>query len=114
MALMINRRQSGEIEILDLAGKLVLGEESGALREIVKGLLAENRKNILLNLSDVTFIDSTGVGTLVGVLTSARQQGGQLKLIHLTKKFQETLQVTRLLTVFETHEDEAAALASFS
>lgn len=113
MPLKITPREAGEVTILGLDGKIVLGEESNLLRERVKELLNAGKKKILLNLGNISFIDSAGVGTLVSAFTSAQAQNGQLKLMNLTKKFQETLQVTRLLTVFETFTSEPEALASF-
>lgn len=113
MTLTINTRESGGVSILALSGKLILGDESSALRESVKQLLAANKKKILLNLGEVSFIDSAGVGTLVAGYTSAKAQDGELKLTNLTNRFKETLQVTRLLTVFEVYDSEAEALASF-
>lgn len=113
MNLNIIVREAEGVTVLDLKGKIVLGAECNALRERVKSLLASNKKKILLNLGGVSFIDSAGVGTLVASFTSARAQEGALKLVNLTKKFQETLQVTRLLTVFESFSDEAKALTSF-
>lgn len=113
MTLTINTRESSSVSILDLSGKIILGDESSALRESIKQLLAANKKKILLNLAEVSFIDSAGVGTLVAGYTSAKSQDGELKLANLTKRFKETLQVTRLLTVFEVYDSEAEALASF-
>jgi len=111
--LKITSREVNNVIVLDLEGKLILGEECNALREQVKQFLAANKKKILLNLGNVSFIDSAGVGTLVSVFTSTKAQEGELKLVNLTKKFYETLQVTRLLTVFEVFTNEAAAFASF-
>lgn len=113
MPLEIKLREAKDVTILDLSGKLVLGKESAALRERIKQLLAEGHKKLLLNLANVNFIDSAGVGTLVASFTTARSAGGELKLLHLTKKFQETLQTTRLLSVFETYSEEAEAVAKF-
>lgn len=113
MPLKITSREVNTVTVLDLEGKLILGEECNALRQQVKQLLAANKKKILLNLGNITFIDSTGVGTLVSAFTSTKAQEGELKLVNLTKKFYETLQVTRLLTVFEVFTNEANALASF-
>ena len=113
MNLNIIIRETEGVTVLGLKGKIVLGAECNALRERVKHLLASNQKKILLDLGDVSFIDSAGVGTLVAFFTSTRAQGGTLKLVNLTKKFQETLQVTRLLTVFESFDDQAKAVASF-
>ena len=113
MSLMIKTRDSGGVTIIDLQGRLVLGDECNQLREQVKTLLAANQKKIVLNLAEVSFIDSAGVGTLVASFTSAKAQEGEMKMANLTKKFKETLQITRLLTVFEVYESEAEAVASF-
>ncbi|MFQ5817915.1 MAG: STAS domain-containing protein [Terriglobia bacterium] len=113
MPLKITKREVGGVAILDLDGKIILGEECNQLRERVKQLLAAGKKKVLLHLGNVSFIDSAGVGTLVAIYTSTKAEDGQLKLVNLTKKFQETLQVTRLLTVFETFTNEGEAVASF-
>ncbi len=113
MNLDIHNREVKGISILDLGGRLTLGEESNALREEVKQLINTDKKNILLNLANVTYIDSTGIATLVALYKSSQAKDGTLKLLSLSKKFQETLQLTRLLTVFETFPNEAQALASF-
>src|SRR5712691_5763565 len=94
-------------------GRIVLGEESNALREKVKSLLAGGQKKIVLNMANVTYIDSSGLGTLVASHDSARKQGATLKLANLGSKFKEILQVTKLVTVFEVHDSEAAAIKSF-
>ena len=114
MALKITEREVDGISVLTLDGRIVLGEESNALREGVKRLLAAGKKKIVLNMSNVTYIDSAGLGTLVASHHSARTQGASLRLSNLGAKFQEVLQVTKLLTVFEVHDTEAAAIASFS
>jgi len=107
-------RQVNDITIVDLSGQIKLGEGSSVLRDTVKDLLGKGRKDILLNLGDVTYIDSSGVGELVSAFTSVRNQGGELKLLHLTKKVHDLLQITKLYTVFDVKDDEAAALAAFS
>jgi anti-sigma B factor antagonist len=109
---MMDREVSG-VSVLDIEGRIVLGEESNAFRERVKALLANNKKNIVLNLANVTYIDSAGLGTLVATFHSARSQGGTLKLANLGSKFREVLQVTKLLTVFEVFDSESAAVQSF-
>jgi anti-sigma B factor antagonist len=91
----------------------VLGEESAALRQLVCDLLSKGHKNILFNLGDVNYIDSSGLGNLVGSFTSVRKQGGELKLLNLTNKVQDLMQITRLYTVFEIMDDEAVAVKSF-
>ncbi len=113
MALKMNTREIGGVTVVDLEGRIVLGEESNAMREQVKSLLAANKKKIVLNMANVTYIDSAGLGTLVASFHSARSQGATLKLANLGDKFREVLQVTKLLTVFEVFNNEATAVASF-
>lgn len=114
MALRMTDREVGGVSVLDIEGRIVLGEESNAFREKVKGLLAAGKKKIILNLAQVGYIDSAGLGTLVATFHSARSQGATLKLTNLGSKFKEVLQVTKLMTVFDTYDTEAAAIASFS
>src|SRR5271169_7107855 len=114
VALKITDRNVDGVAVEMLEGRIVLGEESNALREKIKSLLAAGQKKVVLNMSDVTYIDSSGLGTLVASHTSARSQGASLKLCHLGSKFQEILQVTKLFTVFEVFPTEAAAIASFA
>ncbi|HZM09189.1 MAG TPA: STAS domain-containing protein [Candidatus Limnocylindrales bacterium] len=106
-------RQVEGVAILDLSGRIKLGEGSSLLREIVKDLLSKGQKNILLNLGDISYIDSSGIGELVSAFTSVRNQGGELKLLHLTKKVHDLLQITKLYTVFDVKDDEAAAIGAF-
>ncbi len=113
MALRMTDREVGGVSVLDIEGRIVLGEESNAFREKVKGLLAAGKKKIILNLAQVGYIDSAGLGTLVATFHSARSQGATLKLTNLGSKFKEVLQVTKLMTVFDTYDTEAAAIASF-
>ena len=113
MALKITDRVMDAVAVEELEGRIVLGEESNALREKVKSLLAAGQKKVVLNMDNVTYIDSSGLGTLVALHTSARGQGASLKLSNLGSKFQEILQVTKLVTVFEVYPSEAAAIASF-
>jgi anti-sigma B factor antagonist len=107
-------RQQQDITIVDLSGQIKLGEGSSILRETVKDLLGKGRKKILLNLADINYIDSSGVGELVSAFTSVRNQGGELKLLHLTKKVHDILQITKLYTVFDVRDNEAAAISAFS
>jgi anti-sigma B factor antagonist len=107
-------RQKGVVTIVDISGRIVLGEESAALRDVVCGLLSKGQKKILFNLGGVTYIDSAGLGHLVSAFTSVRKQGGELKLLHLTNKVHDVMQITRLYTVFDIMDDEAAAVQSFS
>lgn len=113
MALKMTSREVDGVSVLALDGRIVLGEESNALREKVKSLIAEGKKKTVLNMNNVTFIDSAGLGTLVALHHSARSNGAQLKLCHLGTKFREVLQITKLLTVFDVYDTEAAAVASF-
>ena len=113
MALKITDRVVNGVAVEELEGRIVLGEESNALREKVKSLLAAGQKKIVLNMDNVTYIDSSGLGTLVAAHTSAPAVGASLKLSNLGSKFQEILQVTKLVTVFEVFPTEAAAIASF-
>jgi anti-sigma B factor antagonist len=106
-------RDAYGIVIIDLSGRITLGEGSALLRETVRDLLGKGKKKILLNLADVNYIDSSGIGELVTAFTTARNHGGELKLLHLTKKVHDLLQITRLYTVFDVHNDEVAAAASF-
>jgi anti-sigma B factor antagonist len=101
------------VEVVQISGRIELGEGSAAVRDVVRDLLANGRKTILLNLADVDYIDSAGLGSLVSAFTSVRNAGGELKLVYLTKKIQDLLQMTRLYTVFEIFDDETAALNSF-
>jgi anti-sigma B factor antagonist len=113
VALRMTDRNVDGIDVLDIDGRIVLGEESNAFREKVKSLLAAGKKKIVLNLANVGYIDSAGLGTLVATFHSARSQGATLKMAHLGAKFKEVLQVTKLLTVFDTYDSEAAAIESF-
>ena len=113
MALRMTDREVGGVSVLDIEGRIVLGEESNSFREKVKSLLAAGKKKIILNLAQVTYIDSAGLGTLVATFHSARSQGAVLKLTNLGSKFKEVLQVTKLMTVFDTYDTEAAAIQSF-
>ena len=113
MALKMTNREVDGVAVVELEGRIVLGEESNALRERVKSLLAANRKKIVLNMDNVTYIDSAGLGTLVATHHSAKSQSASLRLSNLGSKFQEVLQVTKLLTVFEVFDSEAAAIQSF-
>jgi anti-sigma B factor antagonist len=106
------RALSDGILIVDCAGRIVFGEETAVLRDQIKGLLAQNSR-IVLNLADITYIDSGGLGTLVALYTTARNAGGSIKLAQLTQRVGDLLQVTKLLTVFEVYETEEEAVQSF-
>ena len=113
MSMKASIRQVEGVTILDLSGRIKLGEGSSLLRDIVKDLLSRGQKNILLNLGDISYIDSSGIGELVSAFTSVRNQGGELKLLLLTKKVHDLLQITKLYTVFDVKDDEAGAITAF-
>jgi anti-sigma B factor antagonist len=106
-------RDSMGVTVVDLGGEITLGPGSALLRSTVKQLLADGRKKIVLNLADVDYVDSAGIGELVSGYTSARHQGGEIKLVQLTKRIRDLLQITRLVTVFDVHATEAEAAAAF-
>jgi anti-sigma B factor antagonist len=110
----IEERVVGEVTILDLKGKITLGEGDEALKDKINSLIHQNRKRILLNLEDVPYIDSAGLGEIVRTYTTVSRQGGQLKLVNLTKRITDLLSITKLLTVFETFDSESDALKSYS
>jgi anti-sigma B factor antagonist len=109
-----NTRQVNGVTVVDVSGRITLGEGSSTLRETVRDLLNRGEKKILLNLGDVAYIDSSGIGELVSGFTTVTNQGGQLKLLSLTKKVHDLLQITKLYTVFDVHDDETGAIRSFS
>jgi anti-sigma B factor antagonist len=109
----IETRTVGDVTILDCSGKITLGEGTMTVRNTVRDILKANGKKIILNLGDVNYIDSSGIGELVSTYTTVTNSGGQLKLLNLTKKIHELLAITKLLTVFQVFENEQAALASF-
>jgi anti-sigma B factor antagonist len=106
-------RDAGPVTVLDLSGRLILGEPSALLRTTIRELLEAKRLLILVNLADVNYIDSSGIGELVTGFTAVRNRGGQLKLLHLTKKVHDLLQITKLYTVFDVYTDEREALRGF-
>ena len=114
MSMKVSTRQVDGITVLDLSGRITLGEGSVQLRDTVRDLLAKGSKNILLNLGEINYIDSSGIGELVSAFTTVRNQGGELKLLNLTKKVHDLLQITKLYTVFDIKDDEASAIAAFS
>ena len=113
MSLSINVRQTEGVTLLDLSGRITLGEASGALRETIRELINKGSTNLLLNLGEVTYIDSSGLGELVGAFATVTNRGGRLKLLNLQKRVQELMQITKLLIVFETFTSETEALRSF-
>jgi len=109
----ISERQAGDVTILDMSGKITIGEGSVALRTAVRRLLEEGKKKILLNLAGVGYIDSSGIGELVSSYTAIEKEQGQMKLLNLTQKIQDLLTITKLLTVFDVFESEEEALGSY-
>ena len=112
MALTIATRELDGVTILDLSGRITLGEGAVQLREAIRELIGKGQKKILVGLGDVNYIDSSGLGELVSSYTTAKNQGADLKLLNLTKKVKDVLQVTKLYTVFDIYDDEASAIAS--
>ena len=113
MTMKASSRQVEDVTVVDLSGRITLGEGSVVLRDTVRDLASKGNKRILLNLENVTYIDSSGIGELVSAFTSVSNQGGELKLLKLTKKVHDLLQITKLYTVFDIRDDEAAAVRSF-
>jgi anti-sigma B factor antagonist len=112
-AMHITTREVSHVTIVDINGRITLGDETGKVRESIRGLIANGKKKIVLNLAKVDFIDSSGVGELVSSFTAVRNAGGDLKLLNLTKKVQDILNVTKLYTVFDIKDDEFTAVKSF-
>jgi len=109
----IDNRSVGDVSVLDCSGKITLGEGTMAIRNTVREVLKNGGKKIVLNLADVNYIDSSGIGELVSSYTTVTNQGGHLKLLNLTKKIQELLAITKLLTVFQVYDNEKGAIESF-
>jgi anti-sigma B factor antagonist len=114
MSVKLTNRQVGDVTVIDVAGRITLGEGSSTLRDALRDLLKKDHKKILLNLGEVTYIDSSGIGELVSAYTTITNQGGHLKLLGLTHRVKDLLQITKLYTVFDVHEDEAHAVRSFA
>jgi anti-sigma B factor antagonist len=113
VALTIASREVDGVTVLDLSGRITLGEGSVQLRDAIRDMIGKGQKKILLNLGDVNYIDSSGLGELVGAYTTSKNQGAALKLLKLTKKVHDLLQLTKLYTVFDIYDDEASAIGSF-
>ena len=114
MSMKATLRQVDGITVVDMSGRITLGEGCTQLRELVREQLGKGSKHLLLNLADVTYIDSSGIGELVSGFTTVSNQGGKLKLLNLTKKVHDLLQITKLYTVFDVYDDEAKAVGSFA
>lgn len=113
MALSTKIRRVNDVAIVDLHGKITLGENTGILRDELKSLLAQGTKNILLNMADVSYVDSAGLGELVGAYTTATNQGGSVKLLNMQGKMKDLMQITKLHTIFSAFDNEQAAVSSF-
>lgn len=114
MSVKLTIRKVGDVTVIDAVGRITLGEGASSFRDTVRDLVAKGEKQLMLNLAKVTYIDSSGIGELVSGFTTVTNQGGQLKLLSLTKRIQDLLQITKLYTVFEVFDDEAAGVRSFS
>jgi anti-sigma B factor antagonist len=110
----LTTRQVGDVTVIDAAGRITLGEGASTLRDTIRDLSKNGKKKLLLNLGEVSYIDSSGIGELVSGFTSVANAGGQLKLLGLSKRIKDLLQITKLYTVFDVYEDEAGAVSSFS
>jgi len=113
MILKMTNSEVDGVSVVELVGSIVLGEESTSFREKLKSMVAEGKKKIVLNMSEIKYIDSAGLGALVAAHIGAKNQGASVRLCHLGKKFHEVMQITKLLTVFDVYETEAAAISSF-
>jgi anti-sigma B factor antagonist len=114
MSMKLTTRDVSGVSIVDLSGKITLGEGGVTLREEVRKLLSEGKKKIVLNLAEVNYIDSSGLGELVSAFTAVKNAGGELKLLNLTSKVRDLLVITKLVTVFDVKDDEASAVSSFA
>jgi anti-sigma B factor antagonist len=110
----LSTRQVGDVTVIDAVGRITLGEGASTFRDAIRDLAAKGEKKLLLNLSDVSYIDSSGIGELVSGFTTVTNHGGQLKLVGLTKRVKDLLQITKLYTVFDVHETETSAVRSFA
>ncbi|HEV7552559.1 MAG TPA: STAS domain-containing protein [Candidatus Angelobacter sp.] len=113
MSMKASNRQVEGVAVVDMSGRITLGEGSVVLRDTIRDLIGKGNKKILLNLGDVTYIDSSGIGELVSAFTAVRRENGELKLLNLTKKVHDLLQITKLYTVFDIKDDEATAIKAF-
>lgn len=114
MSVKLTTRQVGDVTVIDAAGRITLGEGASAFRDMIRDLASKGDKKLLLNLSEVSYIDSSGIGELVSGFTTVTNHGGSLKLVGLSKRVKDLLQITKLYTVFETFDDEAQAVRSFT
>ena len=113
MSFKATARDINGITVVDMSGRITLGEGSAMLRDMVKDMISKKQTRVVLNLGEINYIDSSGIGELVSGFTTIKNSGGELKLLNLTKKVHDLLQITKLYTVFEVHNDEHSALDSF-
>ena len=113
MSVKLTTRQIGDVSVVDVAGRITLGEGSSALRDSLRDMVGKGQKKILLNLGEVSYIDSSGIGELVSAFTTVTNGGGQVKLLNLTKRVKDLLQITKLYTVFDVHDSEVTAIRAF-
>ena len=114
MSVKLTTRQVGDVTVVDAVGRITLGEGASSFRDTIRDLASSGHKKLLLNLAEVSYIDSSGIGEMVSGFTTVANQGGVMKLLNLTKRVKDLLQITKLYTVFEVFEDEATAVRSFS
>ena len=114
MSLKLNTRQVNDIIVIDLSGRVTMGEACAAIRDEIRDEIGQGNRKILLNLADVSYIDSAGLGELTAAYTTDRNRGGQLKLLNLTKRVQDLMQITKLYTIFDVYDDEKKAIGSFA
>jgi len=114
MGIQVTTRQVGDVSVVDVAGRITLGEGGSTLRETIRDLVSKGNKKVLLNLGEVSYIDSSGIGELVAAFTTVTNQGGVMKLLNLTKRVQGLLQITKLYTVFEVFDSATSAIHSFA
>ena len=114
MSVKLTTRQVGDVTVIDATGRITLGEGASHFRDTIRDLATKGDKKLLVNLSDVSYIDSSGIGEMVSGFTTVTNHGGQLKLLGLTKRVKDLLQITKLYTVFDVHDDEAGAIRSFA
>ena len=114
MSLKLNTREVNDVIIIDLSGRLTMGEACAAIRDEIRDEISQGHRKILLNLADVSYIDSAGLGELTAAYTTTKNREGQLKLLNLTKRVQDLMQITKLYTVFDVHDDERKAIGSFA
>ncbi len=114
MSVKLTNRQVGDVTVVDAEGRITLGDGASTFRDLIKDLVGNGNKKLLVNLGEVSYIDSSGIGELVSGFTTVQNAGGSMKLLNLNKRVKDLLQITKLYTVFEVHDDEAAGVRSFS